>query len=117
MPTLSQVKLSDLATCSPSSTLRLDMVDKKSDETDVAGLPRRSDGSKTSGSVAEVSASDSDDFIRIRRVSIYLHVLAAPLEVKQLLAGFYDLFARPHTNVLFSSWSQSSGRKYEHIGG
>lgn len=73
MPTLSQVKLSDLATCSPSSTLRLDMVDKNSDETDVAGLPRRSDG--VSGSVAEVSASDSDDFIRIRRVSIYLHVL------------------------------------------
>ena len=92
-----QVKLSDLATCSPSSTLRLDMVDKNSEETDVAGLPCRN-----SASTEEVPAAVSDDFIRIRRVSVYLRVLVTLFEETKLLARFYDVLSRPRTNFKLS---------------
>jgi hypothetical protein len=60
-----QVKLSDLATCSPSSTVRLESVIQGIDDREVSELPSRS------GSSGKVEAEGgSNDFTQIRRVSI-----------------------------------------------
>ena len=103
---LSQIKLSDLATCSPSSTVRLE------EHGTVAELPGRTRKALT------VDDDDRSDFTQIRPVSVLFTVSCLPfaswlLFVAAVLPKMMDIIR----HLLVTSWLEIPAIRYRYVAG